>query len=251
MVNILGVDVHCVDFAEMLAQIAAWINEARPKDPLGPRPAHQICTTNSEFIVYAWRNRTFAQVLQRADLRVPDGIGVLWAARLFGVRLHERVTGSDGIYRICERAAPCGWRIFLLGAAPGVAARAAAILQHRYPGLDVVGTHSGSPSDDGWPEIHHQLQVTKPDVLFVAFGYPKQELWIDQHRAELPVTVAIGVGGAFDFVAGVTTRAPQWMQRLGLEWLHRLMRQPWRIWRMLAIPQFMVLVLMQWLGKRN
>ena len=254
-VNILGVDVHCVDFAQMLAQIQEWIDnprahsisEAARPTPHAPRITYQICTTNPEFIIEARRNPAFAAVLRRADLRVPDGMGLLWAARLMGVSLRERVTGSDGIYRICERAARHGWRVFLLGAAPGIADRAGSILEAHYPGLNVSGTHSGSPSDGDWPAIHRQLEATSPDIVFVAFGHPKQDLWIDQHRAALPATVAIGVGGAFDFVAGVTARAPRWMQRAGLEWLYRLIRQPWRIWRMLAIPQFMVLVLRQWL----
>ena len=188
--------------------------------------------------------------MQRADLRVPDGIGVLWAARLFGTHLQERVTGSDGIQRICERAAQVGWRVFFLGAAPGVAAHVATLLQQRYPGLIIAGSESSNPTDTEWPLIQHRLAIAKPDILFVAFGHPSQDFWIDQHRHELPAKVAIGVGGAFDFVAGVTVRAPRWVQQLGLEWLHRLLRQPWRWRRMLKLPQFVGLVLLQWV-RRN
>ncbi len=198
----------------------------------------------------ARRDQAFAQVLQRADLRVPDGIGVLWAARLLGAPLHERVTGSDGIYRICERAVREQWRVYLLGAAPGVAEKTAIILQNRYPGLQIVGTYSGSPQDDNWPGIRQRLDATQPDILFVAFGHPRQDFWIDEHRHELPAKVAIGVGGAFDFVAGVTVRAPRWVQRLGLEWLHRLIYEPWRWRRMLKLPSFVGLVLVQWIRKR-
>ncbi|RME50526.1 MAG: glycosyltransferase [Caldilineae bacterium] len=196
----------------------------------------------------ARRNPAFAVVLAEADLNVPDGVGVLWAARLQGVHLRERVTGSDGIYRICERAAERGWRVFLLGAAPGVAKQAAARLQARYPGLQVAGTFSGSPDDRDWPEIQQRLAAARPDILFVAYGHPRQDLWIHRHQAELPCVVAMGVGGAFDFVTGKAQRAPVWMRRLGLEWLHRLLTQPWRWRRMRVLPLFVLLVLREKAG---
>ncbi|MFN8487282.1 MAG: WecB/TagA/CpsF family glycosyltransferase [Caldilineaceae bacterium] len=254
IVNILGVHIHQVNFQETLAQIETWIAPSvlpLAPSPLPLAPCRQICTINPEFIIDARRDPHFAAVLKRADLRVPDGIGVLWAARLFGQPLQERVTGSDGIYRICERAAQKGWRVYLLGAAPGVAARAATILQQLYPGLCVVGADSGNPMDGEWPAIQQRLAAAQPDLLFVAFGHPRQDFWIDRHRHELPVKVAIGVGGAFDFVAGVTVRAPRWVQRLGLEWLHRLWREPWRWRRMLKLPQFVGLVLLQFFGERT
>jgi len=248
-VDILGTHVHCVNFADTLAQIAAWIQERRALSaaPSGfpCSAARQICTINPEFIMTARRDARFADVLRRADLCVPDGVGVVWAARLLGAPVTERVTGSDGIYRICARAAQEGWRVYLLGAAPGVAERTAHRLQQHYSGLLVAGTHSGSPDDADWPDIQRRVRASRADVLLVAFGHPRQEFWINGHRAELPVAVALGVGGAFDFVAGVTQRAPQWMQRLGLEWLHRLIQQPWRWRRMTALPQFVVLVVHQ------
>ncbi|MBK8048408.1 MAG: WecB/TagA/CpsF family glycosyltransferase [Anaerolineales bacterium] len=121
-------------------------------------------------------------------------------------------------------------------------------LREQYPALIVAGVHSGSPHDGDWPAIHAYLTATKPDILFVAFGHPRQNYWIDQHRAELPAAVAIGVGGAFDFVAGVTVRAPAWMRRFGLEWLHRLAREPWRWRRMLKLPVFAARVVLQRFG---
>lgn len=248
MLNILGVTIHEVDFEQTLTQMQGWI-ERTQEDRV--ENCRQICTVNPEFVMEARRNPTFAAVLNRADLRVPDGVGILAAARLLGHPLRERVTGSDGIYRISERAALAGWRIFLLGAAPGVAEQAAAILTQRYPGLTVCGTFSGSPADAEWPDIHARLAAAQPDVLLVAYGHPKQDLWIDKHRHELPSTVSIGVGGAFDFVAGVSVRAPVWMQRLGLEWLHRLIREPWRWRRMATLPLFALLVLRQKLKVEN
>lgn len=255
-INILGVRVHRVDFTDTLAQIDAWIDPTIPHSgvPAGARTPNfvcrQICTVNPEFVIDAYRDPTFAAVLARVDLCVPDGVGILWAARWLGTPLRERVTGSDGIYRICERAAVCGWRVYFLGAAPGVAETTAAILQGRYPGLQVAGTHSGSPSTTDWPDILWRLQAAQPDILFVAYGHPRQDFWIDQHRAALPVKVAIGVGGAFDFVAGVRRRAPRWMQRLGLEWLHRLIHEPWRWRRMTKLPFFVFLVIRQRLSTK-
>lgn len=239
-VNILGVNVHQVDFAQMLKLIEVWLAA-----PTSKSPCHQICTINAEFVIDARRDASVAAMLNRADLRVADGMGVVVAAWLAGLPLRERVTGSDGIYRICERAAQCGWRVYFLGAAPGVAEKTAQILQQRYPGLLAAGAFSGSPRDGDWPEIEQRLTAAQPDILFVAYGHPRQDFWIDRHRHELPAKVAIGVGGAFDFVAGVTQRAPRWMQRLGLEWLHRLIHEPWRWRRMVKLPLFVGLVLKQ------
>lgn len=244
ILTILGVEIDRVDFALTLDLIDAWVMQRRAARDTAPA-CRQICTVNPEFIVDARRDPAFAAVLARADLCVPDGAGVLWAARRAGQPLRERVTGSDGVYRICERAAVHGWRVFLLGAAPGVAEQAAAVLCGLYPGLEVGGCYAGSPADAEWPEIRARLDAAAPDILFVAYGHPRQDFWIARQRAELPAAVAIGVGGAFDFVAGVAQRAPLWMQRLNLEWLHRLVTQPWRWRRMLKLPVFVGMVLFQ------
>ncbi|MEZ4656608.1 MAG: WecB/TagA/CpsF family glycosyltransferase [Caldilineaceae bacterium] len=240
-VRILNVDVDRVDFAQTLGLIGQWVEQ--PRAPM--TGARQICTVNPEFVMAARRDPAFARALTRADLRAPDGVGILWAAALLGAPIGERVTGSDGIYRICERAAERGWRVYLLGAAPGVAQRAAAQLQARYPGLAVAGGDGGNPTAAEWPQIQQRLLAAQPDILFVAYGHPRQDLWIDEHRAALPVKVAIGVGGAFDFAAGHKKRAPHWMRRLGIEWLYRLWLEPWRWRRMMVLPHFALLVLWQ------
>ncbi|MEM7530929.1 MAG: WecB/TagA/CpsF family glycosyltransferase [Chloroflexota bacterium] len=253
-VSILDVNIHCVDFEQTLALIAGWIEDARHRGALhqdaenSPGEVAQICTVNPEFIMEARRNPGFAAVLRRASLCVADGVGVVWAARRQGVHLRERVTGSDGIYRIAERAAhpQHQWHLYLLGAAPGVAEEAAQRLCQQYDGLQIVGAYGGNPTPDEWPEIARRLQVAQPDMVLVAYGHPKQDFWIDRYRAELSelsIHVAIGVGGAFDFVAGRVIRAPKWIQRLGLEWLYRLLQEPWRWRRMMALPQFVWLVL--------
>lgn len=236
-VRIAGVPVHRISYADLLAQIGAWIAH----DPAN-HPARQICTVNPEFIVDAQSDAAFRHVLLEADLCVADGVGVEWAARRLGAPVPERVTGSDGIYRICEAAAQTGWRLFFLGAAPGIAEAAATTLAQRYPGLIVAGCYSGSPYAADWQTVSAHLHRAAPDLLFVAFGHPKQDFWIHTHRADLPAKVAIGVGGAFDFVAGVAPRAPVWMRRMGIEWLHRLITQPWRWRRMLKLPRFVWIV---------
>ena len=218
----------------MLDQIGAWIQEGRP---------HQICTVNPEFVMEARHNAAFAAVLEAADLCIPDGVGLLWAAKRLGRRLPERVTGSDGVPLIARRAAEQGWRLFLLGAAPGVADRAGARLVELYPGLQIVGAYAGSPSDADAPGILARITAAHPDVLFVAYGAPKQDLWISKHSAALGAPAMMGIGGSLDFLVGAQKRAPKWLQRLNLEWLYRLMVQPWRWRRQMALPRFVLAVL--------
>ena len=233
--SILGVRVDDVTYAEALDQVERAIADGG---------AHQIVTVNVEFIMEARRNPAFRRVLAEASLCVPDGIGVLWASRRQGRPLRQRVAGVDLVERIAARAAQQGWRVFFLGAAPGVAERAATVLSERYPGLKVAGCYAGSPQPQEEDEIVGWVRAARPDVLFVAYGAPRQDLWIARNQARSGVPVAVGVGGSFDFIAGLAIRAPGWMQRVGLEWLHRLLREPWRWRRQMAIPHFMLLVLL-------
>ena len=226
---ILGVPVHPVSTEDFLDWAARFIAAARPR---------QICTANPEFVMTAQRRPEFMAVLQKADLVLADGVGMLWAARRLGRPLPERVTGSDGIYLLAERAAREGWRLFLLGAGPGVAGQTARSLQDRYPGLQVAGTYSGSPRDEDFPEIARRIKAARPHILLVAYGAPRQDMWIARHKDDLGAAVSMGVGGAFDFVAGVQKRAPAWLIRLNLEWLWRLITQPWRWRRQLDLPRF-------------
>jgi len=228
-VIILGVPIHPVTNEEFLDLVARFVDEGVPR---------QVCTANPEFVMTAQRQPEFMAVLQNADLVLADGVGLLWAARRQGRALPERVTGSDGIYLLAERAAREGWKLFLLGAQPGVAAKTAEILSHRFPGLQVVGVYAGSPRDEDYPEIARQIKAAGPDILLVAYGAPRQDLWIASHKEDLGTPVAMGVGGAFDFVAGVQKRAPIWLIRLNLEWLWRLLTQPWRWRRQLDLPRF-------------
>ena len=233
-VRILGVRIDALTYENLLARIGDFIASGTP---------HQIATANPEFVMEARRNLAFRAVLEKADLCLADGVGLLWAARRLGKVLPERVTGSDGLPTIARRAAEAGWRLYLLGAAPGVAEQTAEILIRRNPRLQVVGTFAGSPADVHAPGIIARIREARPDVLFVAYGAPAQDLWIARHARALGVPVMMGVGGAFDHITGVRRRAPTWVQRLNLEWLFRLITQPWRWRRQLMLPRFAWLVL--------
>lgn len=200
---------------------------------------HQIATVNPEFVMQAQGNEPFRQTLQESDLCIPDGIGLVWASRWLKRPLPERVPGSELIYHIAALAAQKQWRLFLLGAAPGVAEEAAAILQDKFPGLVIAGTYAGSPDPAMNEAIVDMVNGSGADILYVAYGAPKQDLWIARNKSALTtVRLAMGVGGSLDFITGRSQRAPKWLQRLGLEWLYRLLREPWRWRRMLALPRF-------------
>jgi N-acetylglucosaminyldiphosphoundecaprenol N-acetyl-beta-D-mannosaminyltransferase len=235
-IRILGIRVDCVSTAEVLSAMESWVAARRP---------HQVATLNPEFVMAAQRNAEFRVTLNDVALALPDGVGLLWAARMLGHPLKERVTGSDTVPQIARLSAQRGYRLYLLGAAPGVAERAAARLIRDNPGLQIVGTWAGSPDPAEEAGIVARIVAAQPDFLFVAYGAPRQDLWIHRNLPRLGVPVCMGVGGALDFVAGVAQRAPVWMRNLGIEWLHRLWKQPWRWRRMLALPVFVCLVLRQ------
>ncbi len=240
-VRFLGIPVHNVDSREALQILEAFILARKPR---------QVVTVNPEFVMAAQRDAAFREVLLRANLSLPDGVGLLLGARIRGTPLKERVTGVDTVMRMAALAAARGYRLYLLGAAPGVAEEAARRLEATNPGLRVAGTYAGSPAPEEEDAIIARITAAAPDVLFVAYGAPKQDLWIARNLHRLGVPVAMGVGGAFDFIAGRAKRAPLWMQRAGLEWLHRLVHQPWRWRRMLALPQFLVAVIAESLQGR-
>ncbi|MEL6269771.1 MAG: WecB/TagA/CpsF family glycosyltransferase [Chloroflexota bacterium] len=239
-VYILGVPVDKLTYDTLLEHIAAWIGA---KDGL-----HQMCTVNPEFVMMAQRDPNFHNILNRVDLCLPDGVGLVYAARYLRDPLPGRVTGSDGVPIIAQRAAQEGWRLFLLGAAEGIADRAAEVLRKRYPGVQIAGTYSGSPRAQDEDTIVEIVNAANADILFVAYGAPEQDKWIARNAPRLNVSVAMGVGGTFDYLAGVVPLAPQWMRDAGLDWLFRLVRQPGRIRRQMRLPAFVVAVLLH--GRR-
>jgi N-acetylglucosaminyldiphosphoundecaprenol N-acetyl-beta-D-mannosaminyltransferase len=230
--SILGVPIHDVDFNGACAQVAAWLDEPG---------ARQIATVNPEFIMTARRDPAFAAALRHADLNVPDGVGVLWAARRLGRPLRERVGGADLMLRLCERAAAAGWRVFLLGAGAGVAARAAEILTGRYPGLVTCGTHAGSPADGAATDITARIRAARPQLLFVAYGAPAQDLWLSRNLSDcLSSGIQFRVIGMGWRVIRLPDRCPE--ARAGVGAAGRagvvvcLLRQPWRLRRQMALP---------------
>ena len=234
--EILGVRVDDATYAELLADVDAYVLSGQP---------HQVATLNPEMLVAAHDDPAFRSILNRCDLNVPDGVGLMWAARLLGHPLRARVTGSDSIYRLAAHCSARGYRPFYLGAAPGVADLVAERLARAHAGLEVAGAYAGSPRAEDEAVTIAQVRAARPDLLFVAYGVPTEEEWIAGNRDRLRVPVMVGVGGTFDFVAGVARRAPAWMQRLGLEWFYRLIREPWRWRRQLALLRFAWLVLRQ------
>jgi N-acetylglucosaminyldiphosphoundecaprenol N-acetyl-beta-D-mannosaminyltransferase len=239
-IEILGVRVDSATYDDLLARVDVFVADGE---------AHQIVTLNPEMVVAAHDDPAFRKMLNDADLNVADGVGLLLASRWLGWPLPERVTGSDGIYHLAAHCARRGYGLFLLGASPGVAQMVADRLKAANPGLRVVGCYAGSPNREEEDDIIKLVGRAAPDLLMVAYGVPAEEIWIARNRERLGVPVMIGVGGSFDFVAGVTRRAPQWLRRIGLEWLHRLVSEPWRWRRQLALPRFAWLVLKEKLSQ--
>jgi len=233
-VEILGIRVDNVTYDQVLALVQHFIEEGG---------SHQVNTVNPEFIISAQGDPEFAQILNDSSLNLPDGQGLIWAASVLGTPLQGRVTGVDTLFRLAQMAAKKGLRVYLLGAAEGVAATAARTLQHHFPGLEVCGTYAGSSAVEEENGITSRIARARPHLLFVAYGAPHQEKWIARNLSRAAVPVAMGVGGALDFISGHRKRAPTWVQRLGLEWLHRLVQEPWRWRRMRALPRFAILVL--------
>ena len=246
-VYVLGVRVDRISQQEALDRVEQMI--ARRQANGNTLACQQIVTVNPEFVMAAQRNKDFCVAINSASLVLADGIGVVWATRYLGRPTPERVTGSDTLPVLAQRCAASGYRLYLLGAAAGIAEAAGARLQELAPGLEIAGTYAGSPAPEEESEIIERIRAARADVLCVAYGAPAQDLWIWRNLSRLPAAVAMGVGGAYDFLSGRQRRAPVVMQRIGLEWLYRLYREPWRWRRMLVLPAFAVQVVLR--GRRK
>ncbi|MBI4262193.1 WecB/TagA/CpsF family glycosyltransferase [Candidatus Uhrbacteria bacterium] len=240
-VSILGAQIDAIDHDAFRRRVELFLDG---------QGSHTIVTPNPEFLVAAQKNQSFRDALNRADLALPDGFGLIVAARILGLPLRERVTGVDAVHTIAEVVAQRGKSMFLLGGEQGVAEKAAQALQKKYPGLKIAGAESGGQMEIGdWKleiqDIIEQIRATSPDVLLVAFGHVKQELWMRDHLHLFPsVKIAMGVGGTLDYLAGAVSVPPRLIRSLGLEWLWRLMTQPWRAKRIFtATVHFMYLVI--------
>jgi N-acetylglucosaminyldiphosphoundecaprenol N-acetyl-beta-D-mannosaminyltransferase len=243
-VAILGIPFDPVTIDGAIARIEGMIASRQP---------HYVVTANVDFLIQAQSDVELRRILIDADLVLCDGTPVVWASAWLGNRLPERVAGADLAPALLRVAAEKGHRVFFLGAAPGVAAEAAARLQTEHPTLKIVGHYA--PPFAGLLEMDHaqivqRVREARPDILLVSFGCPKQEKWIAMHHRTLGVPVAIGVGATLDFIAGRVKRAPAWMRRSGTEWLYRLAQEPRRLFRRYAtdLVYFLPLLAAQWLN---
>jgi len=232
-VDILDVNVASLTMEEAVTVVEKYIDE---------KAGALVATANAEMIMMANKDQELKQILNEADLVVPDGAGTVWAAHQMGVAMPERVAGYDLAQQLMARAPKRGARIFFFGSAPGVGEKAKAKAEADYPGIQIVGVRDGYFKAEDEKEIIAQIKAAKPDLLLAALGVPKQEKWLKRHLTELDVPVAIGVGGTLDVMAGVMKRAPRWMQKAKLEWLFRGLLQPKRIGRLMALPRFVLKV---------
>ena len=238
-IDVLGVWVDKVTIDGALEKLMHFLEEDAP---------HAVYTPNSEILMRAYRDEKFRDVLNTAELITPDGIGVVYASKILKDPLSERVGGFDLASRLIETVSDGSYSLYFFGGKPGVAEAAKEKLCKTYPDLRVVGTSDGYFDAEKEKQIIADIQEKKPDILFVCLGAPKQEEWIFAHKEELGVKVLMGIGGSLDVFAGVAERAPEGFQKLGLEWLYRLMKQPSRIGRMMDLPKFGMTVLFK--GKR-
>lgn len=232
-ITVLDVPIDCIDMAEALAHIDAFIQEGTP---------HHIVTADASMIVIAHEAPELKAIIQRAELVTPDGAGLLWAARRQNKVFKERVSGVVLVEKLCALSPQKGYRVFFFGAAPGVAAQASEQMRTKYPGAQMVGARDGFFTPEQIPTLIAEIREAQPDILCVALGIPKQEKFIATYRQELGVPVLIGVGGTFDVLSGNLRRAPVWMQRLNLEWLWRLLQNPSKISKVKLLPRFVQLV---------
>ena len=223
-------DILGVEFDDLTLEEAAAAGARLVEEP----GFHYAVTPNPEFLLAAKSNPEFRQALLDAHLVLADGVGVAYAAKILGRPLKGRVPGIDFAQRLLSWMAHNGKRLFLLGAKPGVAELAAANLRDSHPGLLICGTHDGYFQEDG--PVVEEIRANGADVVFVCLGAPKQEFWMAQHGPDTGAHLMVGLGGSLDVFAGVVERAPAGFQRLGLEWLYRLIKQPSRIGRMAKLP---------------
>lgn len=242
--SLLGIPIDALTRAEVLARCREAI--------AGSKLTH-IVTANPEILLQAHADTAYAELLRGAEFIVPDGIGLLVGARLLDQRIPERIPGIELLTEISQLAAGAGKGVFLLGGQFGIAPDAAKMLQKEVPRLSIAAFVPEHDAQDPPPELWTQLEKVHPTVLFVAYGAPKQERWIAQHKQrleDLGIRVAMGVGGAFDILSGRLPRAPRWMRAIGLEWLWRLWLEPRRLRRIFRATVMFPVIVIRWYAKR-
>lgn len=239
-VNILGVKVDKVNIIEAVDTIFGMLDEHR---------THAVYTPNSEIILQAYKDAEFCEVLNDSDLLTADGIGVVYASKFLGNPIKERAAGYDIACGLVDRISETGHRLYLFGGKPGIAEMAKKNLEKKYPFIQIVGTRNGYFKEEDTPLIINDINKVGADIVFVCLGAPKQEKWINDNKDKLNARVLMGIGGSLDVFAGIVERAPEIWCKMGLEWLYRLIKEPWRFKRMLALPKFALTVLIK--GERN
>lgn len=238
-VNILGVYVDMVNIPQAADRIIRFFDEDR---------LHKVYTPNSEIIMAAYKDESFKNLLNSADLLTADGIGVVYASKILGKPINERAAGFDIACEVLDRINGTSRKLFLFGGKPGVAEQARDNLLKKYPALNIVGCRNGYFKPEEEPEIVKEINDSGADLVFVCLGAPKQEQWLDRNSDALKARVAMGIGGSLDVFAGTAERAPKFFCDHGIEWLYRLIKQPSRAGRMLALPKFGLTVLFK--GKK-
>jgi N-acetylglucosaminyldiphosphoundecaprenol N-acetyl-beta-D-mannosaminyltransferase len=247
-VNLVGVEIDNVDRAEALERISALVRERRPS---------LVVTPNVDHLVNLQGDPEFREIYRNAALVLTDGVPLLWAASFLGTPIREKLSGSDIFDDICRLAAERAFRVFFMGGREGAAVAASELMRRAHPGLQVVGVYSppfGFERDAAESaRIDSMLTDAQPDILLLGLGAPKQEKWAARNSPRLGIPVTVGIGITFEYTAGMVRRAPVWMQRVGLEWLFRLLMEPGRLWKryLLSDPRFFWLVLKQRLGRGN
>ena len=221
MAKILGVRIDKVTFSEAMAKAAAY---------LMVDDFHQIATINPEIVMASQKDEKYKEILNNCDLNVPDGAGLKFGAWILGQKIGERITGVDLTWEILKLASEKGYQVYFLGAAEGVPQTASERIKLVHPNIKIAGVATPEVVTDGSTdsEIIDNINASNADILLVAFGAPKQEKFLNLHRDQLKVKLAVGVGGTFDYIAGNQPYAPEWMRKAGLEWLYRLFTQPKR-----------------------
>ncbi|MBZ4645699.1 MAG: tagA [Clostridia bacterium] len=238
-IDILGTRIDFVTLAEAEQKVWNFLKEDK---------LHMVFTPNSEMIMAALKDDDLKKVLNAGDLNTADGIGVVYASKILGKPLKERVAGFDLAKRILAKLPQKKYTLYLLGGIPGIAETAKEKLQQEYPGIQIIGTHDGYFDEKEEQRMIEEINKLKPDIIFVCLGMSKQERWIYNNRNKLNARVCMGIGGSLDVFAGKAQRAPEVFQKLGLEWFYRLIKEPWRYKRMMALPKFAVTVMLK--GKR-
>jgi N-acetylglucosaminyldiphosphoundecaprenol N-acetyl-beta-D-mannosaminyltransferase len=204
---------------------------------------HTVFTPNPEMVMLAQKDTEFCEILNKSDMNIPDGIGIIYASKIKKCPIKERVAGYDTVQGVFERINKTGQTVYMFGGAPGVTDAAKAEMERKHSGLKIVGCANGYFDEKREREIIEEINTLKPDLLLVGIGFPKQEKWIYNNLPKLNCKVAVGVGGSFDVMSGRVKRAPEIFIKLGLEWFHRLITQPSRFVRMLQLPLFMLKVI--------